>query len=91
MGNLKIIKDLCKERGMTQAELAEKAGISLRGIQTILSENSTKIETLEKIADVLKVNVSIFFTNPEFNIYRKAKKREIEETLLKALEEIKLL
>jgi transcriptional regulator with XRE-family HTH domain len=63
MANLFLIRDLCKKRGITLSKLAQDLGISFSGLQGIIANNSTKIETLEKIADYLQVPVSYFFTN----------------------------
>ena len=46
---------------MSQKELAIKTGLSLRAIQKIIHNNSSKVETIEKIAQVLQVEPSIFF------------------------------
>jgi len=61
MANLTIIRDLCKKRNITLDKLSNRINMSLAGIHRILTTNSTKIETLEKIADVLNVPITIFF------------------------------
>lgn len=62
MANLSLIRDICSKKNITLKELAGAIQISQNGIQRIIKENSTKIETLENIADYLKVPVNIFFT-----------------------------
>lgn len=64
MANLKIIKELCSERNITLSDLANKTGLGLRGLQKIIKENSTKIETLERISEALNVKPSLFFNDP---------------------------
>ena len=61
MANLSIIRSLCKSKGVSLKELANKISMTENGLQRILKTNSTKIETLEKIADVLKVEIIDFF------------------------------
>jgi len=61
MANLSIIRPLCKSKGMTLKTLSKELNISEPGLQRMLRTNTTKIETLEKIADVLGVNIIEFF------------------------------
>lgn len=62
MNDLRI-KELCKQKGLTQSELAERIGISRVGLSKAINGNTT-IGTLEKIAGALGVEVSAFFTTP---------------------------
>ncbi|MFK8284631.1 helix-turn-helix domain-containing protein [Capnocytophaga canis] len=50
------IKDVLKEKGINQIELAEKLGVTRVGLNRIINGNPT-IETLLKIANVLEVDV----------------------------------
>lgn len=50
-----------REKGFTLRELAESSGLSIQGLQRILKENTTKVDTLEAIAKKLDVPVNIFF------------------------------
>lgn len=54
------INDICKEKGITQKELASKIGITPVGLNKSINGNPTK-ETLEKIADCLEVDISELF------------------------------
>lgn len=57
------IKQLRKERRMSQEELAEKSGVSratISGLET-KSNPITTTETLQKLASALNVEVSEFF------------------------------
>lgn len=57
--NLRIL-ELCKAKGLTQAALAEKVGISRVGLSKALNGNTT-IGTLEKVAAALGVEVVELF------------------------------
>lgn len=58
------IKEICKERNLTQKELAEKIGISAVGLAKALAGNTT-VGTLEKIAIALGVSVAELFDTPK--------------------------
>lgn len=51
------VKELCKQKGITQKELAKLIGITPVGLAKSLSGNTT-LATLEKIACALGVSVS---------------------------------
>lgn len=58
-----------KKAGLTQAELAEKLGISPVGVsQWERNTRNPKYETLQKIAEALSVNVDSLFTDREREI-----------------------
>lgn len=57
------IKEICKERNLTQKELAEKIGISAVGLAKALAGNTT-VGTLDKIASALGVSVAELFEAP---------------------------
>ena len=65
MANLHLISALLEKKRLSIDEFASKIGLKRGAIYKIISENSTKIETLEKIATVLDVPVSYFFTESE--------------------------
>lgn len=61
------IKDILKEKGITQQELADKLGITRSGIVKTLAGNPSQ-ETLEKIANILDVPMwQIFASSEEVN------------------------
>ena len=64
MADLSIIKPLLKERGIKIKDFCEELGLTEQGFAKLVRANSTKIETLELIAEKLEVPVSIFFSNP---------------------------
>lgn len=61
MAKLFLIKTLAEKKNISMVELANKVGISEQQIHLLVRKNSTKIETLEKIANVLQVPVAYFF------------------------------
>ncbi len=61
MANLQKIKVLAREKKITLAQLASDIGITQQALLKIIRENSTKIETLERISNILKVSPAIFF------------------------------
>lgn len=61
MAQLQHIKSLAQARQITIEQLAEKVGIKSQAIHLMVRTGSTRIETLEKIAAVLKVPCKIFF------------------------------
>lgn len=63
MANLLVIKQLLKERNITIRDFSKELGITEQGLQKLIRENSTKVETLELIAQKLNVSISIFFDN----------------------------
>ena len=62
MKNIKeIVQKKIKEKGLSMNEFTELIGISRTAIYKLFSENSTSIETLEKISEVLGMSTSEFF------------------------------
>lgn len=55
------IKEILREKGMTQRWLAEMVGLSHVTLNNIISKGQTSIETLEKIALVLNVQIGDLF------------------------------
>ena len=49
------IKELLKEKGCTQQELADMVGVSYQSIKQTLNASSVTTSTLEKIATALNV------------------------------------
>lgn len=68
MANLVIIKELLRQKRYTIRQFSSEIGITEQGLQNIIKQNSTKVETLEKIAKALDVPVSIFFDDAMGNI-----------------------
>ncbi len=64
MVNLLRIKDLAEKRKISIRELAEMVGLKENQIHVMCRTNSTKIDTLEKIANALNVSIVEFFDEP---------------------------
>jgi transcriptional regulator with XRE-family HTH domain len=62
MADLSIIKPLLKERGIKIKDFCDQLGLTEQGFAKLIRANSTKIETLELIAQKLNVPISTFFT-----------------------------
>lgn len=79
----KRLKNLLSENEISIKEFAKRVGLSEIGLHNAIKSNSTKLETLERIAVALSVPVSFFIkTEDELIIERQAKEKE---NLLKAL------
>jgi len=89
------IKDICKQKGLLQKELAEKVGVTDIALRASLKGNPT-VGTLEKVANALNVEVWELFTKSpgesEISGFIKAKgtiyeikSRQDIENLLKSL------
>lgn len=73
MANLHLIKILAEKKNITITELANMTGITEQQIHLIARTNSTKIQTLEKIARALDVPVTIFFDNAAGSVHTEGK------------------
>ena len=62
------IKEILKEKGMTQKELAQKMGVAEMSVSKSINGNPG-LSTIEKIADALGVEVSELFA-PSRNVIR---------------------
>lgn len=70
MANYQLIRDICKEKGFSLKQLAEAIGITEPGLQKLLRTKSTKISTLESIAQQLEVPINQFFSDdPNDRLY----------------------
>lgn len=59
------IKELLKEKGLTQQELADMVSVSYQSIKQTLNASSVTTSTLEKIATALNVPMWQLFASPE--------------------------
>lgn len=55
------IKEICKQKGMTLAQLAEKMGIQANSLSVALVRGTMNINTLERMADALNVEIPELF------------------------------
>lgn len=57
------IKDILKQRGLTQNELADRLRINRVSLSRLLSDkNDMRMSTIKKIADAIGCDVADFFT-----------------------------
>lgn len=68
MAKLQRIKEIAEQKKITLDNLAEQVGISVQAIHLMVRKNSTKIETIERIAKALNVSVLEFFTDDIRNV-----------------------
>lgn len=57
-----LISDLAKEQKKSKRELAKYLGITEPSLHKMIRNNSTRIDTLERIAKFFNVSTSFFFT-----------------------------
>lgn len=55
------IKEILKEKGITQAELAQRMGVHRVALNSTLNNPNIKLSTLEKIAAAIGCQVGDFF------------------------------
>lgn len=71
------IKELCQSKGITQKELADKMGISDISLNKTLRGDYPQLQTLERIANALEVDITELFmrntADSEVNGYVKVK------------------
>ena len=63
--NLRV-KEICKEKGITIQELADNMEMKRESLSRAINGNPT-LETLEKIATALGVNITVLFDQPKNN------------------------
>ncbi|MDU1906437.1 MAG: hypothetical protein E6772_16830 [Dysgonomonas sp.] len=60
MPNLQIIKDLSHKKKVTIRKIAEAAGVTEAGLHGAIDRGDIKFSYLDRIANYLKVNLSVF-------------------------------
>ena len=69
MANTELrIKELCREKGMTQIELAKKLGINAVSLNQALARNNFEMNRLADIADALGVEIVDLFKTGQSGI-----------------------
>lgn len=82
-----IIKNICEGKKISLPDLAKKIGMSKAGFYTSLNNNTIKVDTLQKIADVLEVDIKYFFGGDPSTSSGEAKKVVELEKRVKELDE----
>ncbi len=59
------IKDILKERGLTQTDLARMTNTSLQNVRQLLAKDSLKVSTLQTFADALGIEMWELFASRE--------------------------
>lgn len=62
---MKLIKQIAVNKKITIRKIAQEVGITEQGLQSIIRNNTTTTDNLEKISKVLNVPISTFFTENE--------------------------
>ncbi len=84
MLNLSKIKQLTRQNGMTMTELSKELGISMQALCKMIRENTTKISTLEQIAQIFGVPITFFFEDDEAQQKKElTEKEQMELTILR--------
>lgn len=65
MANLQKIKTIAKERGISLVSICKNVGVTEQGLQKMIKNNTTTIDTIERIADYLNVPITTFFDEAE--------------------------
>lgn len=88
MVDLSKIRIIAKEKNISLTSLAERAGMSYQGLNKLMRTNSTTIETLVSVSDILGVSPCYFFgeqpqliMSPAAAEYLRAKDQRIEELI----------
>jgi len=68
------VKEICREKGLTVANIASRMGILPPALSRIINGSNTTTDSLQKIADALGVHISELFDKP------KEEQKEIEQT-----------
>ena len=61
MANLQLIKVLARQKNISLDSLAKELELTPQALSLIIRGNSTKIATLERIAQILDVSPAVFF------------------------------
>lgn len=89
------IKELCQSKGITQKELADKMGISDISLNKTLRGDYPQLQTLERIANALEVDIAELFVrntpDSKINGYVKVKGTLYEVHSFEDLEKLLIL
>jgi transcriptional regulator with XRE-family HTH domain len=90
----KVIKDVCKEKGISIEKLADKIGMAFSTLYYAMEKNSLKVSTLIKISKALEIPIWSFFKESDGGIKvmasfeNKSKIMEFESEIEKLKNEI---
>jgi len=63
------VKEICRQKGITVTQLAEKLNIKQESLSRAINGNPT-LDTMQKIASALGVPISNLFDEPKSNIFQ---------------------
>ncbi len=89
--NYNKIKFLADQNKITLKQICAQIDITEQGLQRMFSNNSMKIDTLEKIATVLNVPVAYFFSEEGFKNVVYSATSQAEDAAALRLENSRLL
>jgi transcriptional regulator with XRE-family HTH domain len=76
------IREILKEKGMNQSQLAEKMSVSRQMISSLVNSESVTTDTLEKIIKALDVSITYFFPgNQTEKLQVDEKNKELESKI----------
>jgi len=76
------IKSLAEDKKINLSVIAEKIGMTVSGFYSSIKNNTLRIDALEKIAEVLEVDVKVFFGGEGKQESSEADKKSIDVLLL---------
>jgi transcriptional regulator with XRE-family HTH domain len=62
------VKEICKEKGFTIAEVAKRMGVLPPALSRIINGGNTTTETLERVSNVLGVPIAELFEPPKSDV-----------------------
>lgn len=71
MANLQVIKVLLRKKNITIRDFSSRIGLTEQGLQKLIRENTTRVDTLEAIARELNVSIVEFFDHDVAKISEK--------------------
>lgn len=82
------IRELCKEKNVSGAELARRLNIKPQAVQTLFNTKSPRVDTIEKVLGVLNVTIDEFYgkkveQNDEMMLIKKSEYTSMLEQLVK--------
>lgn len=79
MANLKLIKEIAREKGITIRKIAEETGLNEASVHHLIKTGKTTTATLEAISSALGVSAGIFFNDSGSPSEEAARIRELEK------------
>ena len=86
--NFKKLSLLVEKSNLGKARIANRCGISRTTLDNVLSGADAKISTIEKIAEVLDVPITEFYTEENFVESTQKKRRGCGGAILEAVESL---